>query len=1223
STPSRIGGVYTVGSSYNESGGYYDLLVTRYNLGGTIAYQDTFNLPTPGNIIAGAITTNSSLTELFITGTVYNGSANSYDVLTLKYDINGQVDWYSTYNGIGNGYDGGSSLLVDSDTIYVGGAITDTTGLFGALCIKYHDGGTEVWDRTLTPNNRNLAIGTLSKDSPNELMIGVGAEFNNGTHRVGSAVLATSDGSTLSGFSENSQVDLDEITGFAADADQNLYVTGYSDAAGNGDDMVTMMLNDTLGLVWESVYNGPANGDDRPSSLDIDTLGNVYVGGYTTGSNGRDFAVIKYNNSGTQQWAALYDGASHGDDEAKAVVAGKDGLVYATGSVDTLGQKDYHTRLLKASDGTTEWSASFNGLHSKDDEAASIALDGEGGLSVLGKNGLSNGSTEYMLVRYSKKQLTIPPGDGAASPALAFTEQRGQLTDTSGTSVEGVRFYSTGSYPPLYVQNDTLSFVTASVDTSSATPDTLHRVDITFFDSKTSLMSAAGLDQLDNYRNYYLGHIPEGRARVGQYGRVAVTDLYDGINLQMFSDKSGIVYYFVIQPGGDPDDIKLDFHGQDSLYLKARNLFVGTSLGDFNLPAPKAFQIDSLGQEVSTAWKPEYSIAGSRVSFSSTGSYDSTKVLVVELRREEVPGSPSQDWITYFGGNDSDVINGSDTDSDGNFYVAGTTFNQVFPEVEGVQVFGSPNFQFVFFTKFKASAALDYMTIFGGGGPENGYDILALDKVYVVGRTLSSDFPATIGIPSLVSQGFISSFSINDGQSISSKVLSASSSETELYAISGQDKSIYVGGQARSGSFSTTSNSSWGYHDSSNSGGRDGLLIGLDSDLNTSWSTHFGGSGEESIQDVVITPDEKLFIAGNTTTMSYSATSCNVPTDSGFPSCQPSGSSQFAFANGNSPALEDDIFIAEFDPEGNLSWATFMGGSLREKLLTSSSIDVNGNNLIILGASEQLSTMQANTGGGFQQSISGRGYFVAEFANRSLVWKTNYGCIEGSPNVLNLYQSIVYGAQGGIYISGVSDCATPVSSMDYCSAPPSGEFALCPPLGGTFYEDNSQGGFELFLTAFATDYTMEFATYFGGNEDEFITSITSIEDVLFLTGFTTSTQSFPVSFPQDSYEQDYNAGGTEGFVGRLNIGALVNSQEIESSAERLTIFPNPATDLLTISLPKDVKSHQREAYIYDMAGKLVMTKVLNHFETEVSIGNLPSGLYQVRVEEFTGRFIKI
>jgi hypothetical protein len=222
STPNRVGGVFTVGSQYDDSAGLFDLLVTSYNLRGDVIYSDTFNLPVPGNIIVGAITTNSNKTELFVTGTVYNGSANSYDVLTLKYTFNGQVDWYSTYNGIGNGYDGGSSLLVNSDTLYVGGAITDTTGLFGALCIKYHDGGTEVWDHVTTVNNRDLAIGTLSKGSPGELKVGVGLEFNNGTHRVGSEVLATSDGSTLSGFSENDQVDLDEITGFAADAGQNL-----------------------------------------------------------------------------------------------------------------------------------------------------------------------------------------------------------------------------------------------------------------------------------------------------------------------------------------------------------------------------------------------------------------------------------------------------------------------------------------------------------------------------------------------------------------------------------------------------------------------------------------------------------------------------------------------------------------------------------------------------------------------------------------------------------------------------------------------------------------------------------------------------------------------------------------------------------------------------------------------------------------------------------------
>lgn len=98
-----------------------------------------------------------------------------------------------------------------------------------------------------------------------------------------------------------------------------------------------VMFDDIFGLVWEFVYNGLVNSDDCFFSLDIDILGNVYVGGYVIGFNGRDFVVIKYNNSGMQQWVVLYDGVSYGDDEVKVVVVGKDGLVYVIGFVDILG----------------------------------------------------------------------------------------------------------------------------------------------------------------------------------------------------------------------------------------------------------------------------------------------------------------------------------------------------------------------------------------------------------------------------------------------------------------------------------------------------------------------------------------------------------------------------------------------------------------------------------------------------------------------------------------------------------------------------------------------------------------------------------------------------------------------------------------------------------------------------------------------------------------------
>jgi hypothetical protein len=644
------------------------------------------------------------------------------------------------------------------------------------------------------------------------------------------------------------------------------------------------------------------------------------------------------------------------------------------------------------------------------------------------------------------------------------------------------------------------------------------------------------------------------------------------------------------------------------------------------LPAPEAYQVDSTGQEVSTGWTPSYSVSDSVVTFSGSGGYDANQSLVIRLRDGQTTNSSSQDWITYFGGTDGDGIGGSDIDGDGNFYIGGTTFSTSFPEVDPgmVQIVGNPGFQFPYMARFNTDASLAYLTVIGGNGPENGYDISVSDKAYLVGRTLAADFPATNGTPSPAVQGFIASFSLSDGSFVSSTVLDfLEGAETELYCASAVGKRIFVGGVA-TGDFSTTESPSWDYYDSTNGilFGDDGLILEFDADLGIVWSTHFGGNEEESIRDIEYTTDGRLFIAGNTTTMSYSATSCGVPTDGGFPSCQPPGSSQFPFANGNSPALEDDIFLAEFDAGGSLSWSTFVGGALRDRVLSSSSIDISGDKVILMGGSEQLSSVQSNTGGGYQQSISDEGYFIAEFVNRSLSWKTDYGCWDEDPNILSLSQSVTYDDDGNYYVLGRSDCSTPVSSMDYCSPPSSGEFALCPPAAGVFYEDIYQGGIDLFLAAFSSSHAIEYATYFGGNNSEFVSSVLAADDLLYFTGTTFSDQSFPLSFPVNAYEQDYNAGENDGFIARLNVGTIVSTEEAQAAVQGIQVFPNPATDLLTVRLPENLGSNALSARIYDMTGKLVGAYLVNRHESTLPISGLPTGVYQIVVENYTSRFVK-
>lgn len=61
---------------------------------------------------------------------------------------------------------------------------------------------------------------------------------------------------------------------------------------------------------WVARFNGWGNGIDVAHSITVDDFGNVYVAGQTMGNNGTDmdFATIKYNSSGVQQWVKRYNG---------------------------------------------------------------------------------------------------------------------------------------------------------------------------------------------------------------------------------------------------------------------------------------------------------------------------------------------------------------------------------------------------------------------------------------------------------------------------------------------------------------------------------------------------------------------------------------------------------------------------------------------------------------------------------------------------------------------------------------------------------------------------------------------------------------------------------------------------------------------------------------------------------------------------------------------------
>src|SRR5437764_8209758 len=88
----------------------------------------------------------------------------------------------------------------------------------------------------------------------------------------------------------------------AVDGSGNVYVTGASGG------YATIMYNSAGQQQWVARYNGPLNSGGA-HAIALDIPGNVYVTGQSTGiGTAEDYATIKYNSAGQQQWVARYNG---------------------------------------------------------------------------------------------------------------------------------------------------------------------------------------------------------------------------------------------------------------------------------------------------------------------------------------------------------------------------------------------------------------------------------------------------------------------------------------------------------------------------------------------------------------------------------------------------------------------------------------------------------------------------------------------------------------------------------------------------------------------------------------------------------------------------------------------------------------------------------------------------------------------------------------------------
>lgn len=175
----------------------------------------------------------------------------------------------------------------------------------------------------------------------------------------------------------------DWAEGVATDRDGNLYVVGGYPYFGPS--QYILVKYDAAGnQVWAKTYAG--SDGDYPTGIVIDPLNNIYVTGFTLASDfSYDALTVKYDTSGTVQWAKTHDAAYI--DRGFAITVDGSGNVYVSG--DTAYQTPEYGMVYKyltlkyAPNGTLLWSRTYDGMGAK-----GVAVDASGGVYVGGEGGI-------------------------------------------------------------------------------------------------------------------------------------------------------------------------------------------------------------------------------------------------------------------------------------------------------------------------------------------------------------------------------------------------------------------------------------------------------------------------------------------------------------------------------------------------------------------------------------------------------------------------------------------------------------------------------------------------------------------------------------------------------------------------------------------------------------------------------------------------------------------
>ncbi len=1231
-----FGNVIVAGATMN--GATTDILVAKYSPAGNQLWIQQFAGTAPGGVdFSGGLFVTD--TYVFITGAISNNTlVPETDCVTMKLaSSTGSVVWSTTYNGAGNSHDMGKHIIADgSGNVFVTGASYNGSWNTDYLCLAYNSSGVQQWASTWDYLGFDDAATKVAISGVNLNITGAVTTATPNAYTTATIKLSQATGSLLATTVSTAitTTSVDVVTDLASDGSGNIVVVGTNNVLGEGKNFYVQKVSNTLAPTWTYTYNGAASLDDVAKAIQIDASGNVYIAGFSTSSTlAREVTLIKLNSSGVQQWVQTSGFA--GDDEALDLVVSSSGDAYVTGYRTQNSLQNYYTAKYDNT-GAKVWEKEMDSNIGLNDYATNITLDSLNNIIVTGQTETAPGNYVFTTVKYHEHDVITPTDFNGefAAPYFMYYRNSGQILDTNYTSVSDIRYYTHNSTPSFYFKSHSQSIVFSKIDTVALSNDTLHRIDIDFNDCLETAETFPLEEQEYGYLNYFLSSIDsEGITGVKGNQRLITPNLYPDIDLMCSSNQNGIKYYFIVKPGGDIRDIKLEFTGATSYSLDGttNELAINSPIGSLTFDRPSVYQLTALNTTVAvTGWTPDWQTNGAANKYKfNDGAYTSSLTLVIQVDQGNTITSTASSslncqWSTYVGGGSMDVPTDAVSDNSNNLYITGYTTSSNYPPVPNTQVFqgtksGSTD---GFLDMYSYDGTRIFSTFLGGPQEDymNSMDIAPDGDLYAVGRAASTllTAPKAGASSTLTAMGaeeaFI--FQVSPNGKIRRWLTyygGADNDEIMRCKFDGLGN-LFIIGRTSSTNLPIVGTGSQYTHtndDPSPATTKEAFIAKFNTSSHLDWSTFVGSTDgvatdfTDSFIDLDFDTNNDVYVAG-------------YMSGSDFPVVPNANTNSTNFSH--QPGDQTDGAVCHFSNNGDFIWSTCMGATGFDYF---TGIKVLKGKVYLTGFKQGSNFQTQNSGNWYYKNATGvfnnALFVVFDAAKDSLLHSTT---IAGNSNVLG-WDLAVDTAQN-VYVAGQSRSS--IFPTPYTQP------------AATYYETFQGGVADMFIYAFAPgDTNIVWATFIGGTNDEGFNWAPggyvdiNNQNVLHIAGLTLSSANFPLftgPSPTTYFDGSQNSGWDVSIT-RFNlypINFIDYIKEKNSSFAEFLVYPNPTNSVINVKL--NSWKERTFYYIYNTLGQTVKEGMFaeNSEANAIELSDLTHGLYILEVKQknakATVKFIK-